>query len=167
VSDFYDISDPGEFLPEPSTPWWVWAIVVAMGAFIIIGTILWFRKNRAVKLKYTHLDKVLKELQQLRKETAHPPHVIALRLSLIIRHYLATTFEDPALFETDEEFSLRESALKSLPTDSRLQITDYLHTLSQIKYAPRHTEINTSHLIDNAKTLITRLSQQTTDPPPH
>jgi len=126
-------------------------------ALILIGIFLIFRRAKAKRLQFTQLDQVRQQLEELRKETTLPAHVTALRISLIIRRYLAHAFEDPVLFETDEEFTLRETALTLLHPDSQRPVTDYLHTLSQIKYAPANSPVDTDQLITDAESLLRNL----------
>jgi len=131
-------------------------VAICLGA-LLVGIFLIFRKRQSARLNATLLDDARKKLKQLRAETTLPPHVVALHLSLIIRSYLEKAFEDPALFETNEEFTLRETALAQLPPDSRQAVISYLQTLSQIKYAPADSTVNTAQLINNAESLISNL----------
>ena len=148
---------PEGFLPDPSTPWWIW-ILAGLGSLLLLIIIyLIFRKSKSAKQRITQLDKARRQLAQLRQKTdALPPHIIAIRISLIIRRYLATAFDDPALFETNEEFSLRESALSQLHPDSREPITRHLTALSQLKYAPKESA-NAAELIDDAEAILANI----------
>jgi hypothetical protein len=157
LPDFYDITEPGDFLPDPSTPWWIWMLAGLGCLLVLIIIYLIFRKSKSAKQRITQLDKARKQLAQLRQKTdALAPHIIAIRISLIIRRYLATAFDDPALFETIEEFSLRESALSQLHPDSREPITRHLTALSQLKYAPKESA-NAAELIDDAEAILAHI----------
>lgn len=138
-----DITDPGEFLPEP-TPiwhtWWLWALL-ALG-LILITTILYLTlcKPSSAKQHQTLLEKTHQQLDKLREQAPSlPTQTTITRLSLILRSYLETAFNDPALFETTEEFTLRPDALERLPQDSRQPVTDHLIAISNLKYSPAHT----------------------------
>ena len=158
MSDFYDITDPGEFLPEPSTPWWVWVIVGITALSVAIVTTIIIKKIQQSKLQTTQLDEVRAQLDKLRNESENlPPHLIATRISLIIRRYLAIAFNDPALFETNEEFTLRKSALTQLSPESRTLISQHLTDLSQLKYAPHHSPDNNQQLIDKAESILANI----------
>ena len=140
----------------------MWVLAGIFLAILLIGTYFIFRKSQSTRLKATLLDKARQKLQKLRENTTLAPHVVAIRISLIIRRYLAIAFEDPALFETNEEFTLRETALAQLPPDSRQPVIDHLHTLSQIKYAPDDSAISTDVLIDAAESLLANLEVNVT-----
>lgn len=157
MPDFYDITEPGDFLPEPSIPGWIWVLAGLSSLLLVITLYLIFKKSTSAKQQITQLDQARKQLAQLRGKTdTLAPHIIATRISLIIRSYLATAFHDPALFETIEEFTLRESALSQLHPDSREPITLHLTDLSQLKYAPKETA-NAAVLIDDAEAILANI----------
>lgn len=164
MSDFYDITDPGEFLPEPTTPWWIW-LLIGLAAILAVGGVYFvIQKLKTTRLQATQLDKARRQLDKLRKEARDlPPHVTATRISLIIRRYLAIAFNEPALFETNEEFTLRESALTQLHPDSRQPITQHLTTLSTLKYAPTGTA-NTDQLITDAENILANIEINVNEP---
>ena len=132
-------------------------LVVLFTILILLGAYVTYRKTKATRLNASLLDKTRQQLHELRNETNLAPHVVATRISLIIRQYLSTAFNDPALFETNEEFTLRESALDQLHPRSRQSVINTLHSLSQIKYAPANTPTDINRLIDNAESLIANL----------
>ncbi|MFK7910058.1 MAG: hypothetical protein AB8F34_05585 [Akkermansiaceae bacterium] len=147
MPEIRDITDPTEFIPEPTTPWWIWALV-AFGILALIALIvLLIRKNKPKRARKTLLDKARARLEALKQEAPNlAPETVATRTSMIIRLYLESAFEDPALFETDEEFTLRPNALKALHPDTRSKITDHLKQLTNLKYEP-----NTAQDIANQK----------------
>lgn len=164
MPDFYDITEPNEFLPEPGTPWWIWTLVVLAG-LLVVG-LLWFiiRKSNSAKQRATLLDKARKSLEKLRKQSDDlPPHGVAVHISLILRRYLAEAFNDPAIFETNEEFTLRESALAQLHPDSREPVSQYLTELSQIKYSPSGSA-DIPQLINQAEAVIANIEINVGDP---
>ena len=123
-----------------------------------------FRKSRSTKRRTTLLDHARVRLEKLRADAPNlPPHVTATRISLIIRQYLEAAFNDPALFETNEEFTLRESALAQLHPDSREPVTQHLTVLSQLKYAPTGTT-DTDQLITEAESIIANIEINVNDP---
>lgn len=80
-----------------------------------------------------------------------------MRISLILRQYLEATFEDPLLFETHEEFTLRPDALARLHPDSRQPVCDHLTELSDLKYAPSKGDKKVSELIDKAGEILAHI----------
>ncbi|BDS08373.1 hypothetical protein NT6N_34130 [Oceaniferula spumae] len=157
MPDIHDITAPREFLPEPTTPWWIWA-VVGLCAALVIGLVIWFlcRPNTA-KQRATLLDKARADLNQLKEDAPKlAPQITATRISLIIRRYLEAAFQDPALFETNEEFTLRQRALEKLHPDSREPVTNHLTRLSQLKYTPANSS-EPATLIDEAQELLANI----------
>ncbi|NWK57617.1 DUF4381 family protein [Verrucomicrobiaceae bacterium N1E253] len=164
MADFHDITEPNDFFPETETPWWLISLVI-LACIIFTGLLIQFiRQRKQHKLKATMLDRAREQLAKLREEAPNlPPHGVALHLSLILRRYLAAAFHDPALFETNEEFSLRDSALEQVHPDSREPVTLYLHELSQIKYIPE-SQADIPNLIDQADQLIASIEINVGDP---
>jgi len=157
MPEIKDITPPGEFLPEPSTPWWLWALA-GLGVLMLIAIVIWFIcKPSPAKKRANLLDEARARLSHLKEESpALAPHVTATRISLIIRRYLEAAFKDPALFETNEEFTLRPDALEKLHEDSRAPVTDHLTRLSQLKYAPVNSS-EPADLIDEAEELLANI----------
>lgn len=159
-SIIHDITDPGEFLPEPTPLWQTWWFMLAVGlSLLILGIILYFifRKQSQVRQRRSLLEKARARLDKLKAEldTEQPePQAVAIRISLILRQYLEAAFNDPALFETNEEFTLRPHALSKLHPDSRTPITEHLTQLSQLKYAPSDDHDSISKLIDQAGEIL-------------
>ena len=123
-----------------------------------------FRKSRSTNRRTTLLDHARARLKKLREQSPDlPPNVTATRISLIIRQYLEAAFNDPALLETNEEFTLRESALAQLHPDSRYSVTQHLTTLSQLKYASTNTA-DTDKLITAAESIIANIEINVNDP---
>lgn len=152
-----DITDPSEFLPSPATPWWLWTLA-GLGVLLLIALVVWIVcKPSAAKQRASLLDDARAKLNQLKEEAPNQaPHVTATQISLIIRYYLTAAFKDPALFETNEEFTLRPHALEKLHEDSRAPVADHLTRLSQLKYAP----VNSSEpveLIHEAEELLAKI----------
>lgn len=155
--EIHDITAPGEFLPEPTTPWWVWSIAAAAVLLIIALIITWLRKPNPAKRRATLLDEARARLAKIREEAdGTTPQSIATKTSLVIRRYLEDAFNDPALFETNEELTLRPQALEKLHPDSREPTKNYLTSLSQLKYAPSQ-EIEAMKLIDEAEELLANI----------
>jgi hypothetical protein len=117
-----------------------------------------FRKRATSRHRETLLDSARARLQKLKTEAPElPPHAVAVRISLIIRQYLEAAFDDPALFETNEEFALRPHALARLHPDSRLPVADHLTELSQLKYSPHGETDHLTRLIDQAGEILANI----------
>ncbi len=159
-SPIHDITEPAEFLPEPTAFWQTWPFWLIVGLLILlILTVLYLllKKRSPSQQRKTLLDKARKKLEKLKSEAPGlPAATTATRISLIIRRYLEEAFDDTALFETNEEFTLRPHALERLHPDSRQPVTDYLVALSELKYSPT-PDCDTSPLIDKANELLAHI----------
>ncbi len=97
----------------------------------------------------------------LLEEELPPLRPCALKLSLILRRFLAGQTQDPALYETHEEFSQRIDSLASLPESCQYDMRCLLETLAEQKYADVTAQENPAHtrqLIHRAQELVERIS---------
>ncbi len=135
-------------------------MLVATGIILIIlATWFFVRKGTPARKRQSLLEKARAKLTELKKQSDNlTPETIATRISIIVRQYLETAFEDPALFETNEEFTLRPRALEKLHPDTRQPITDHLQRLSELKYEPQDdsdtANASAASLIDEADKLL-------------
>ena len=137
MPELHDITEPNAFFPEPTTPWWVWVLVALALIIIALVSILIIKKRSKQLTHKSAREEAQEELSQLREISPEiAVHETATELSLILRRYLSRAFKDPALFETDEEFTIRSSALTSLDEASKQKLTSLLSELSQLKYLP-------------------------------
>lgn len=166
----HDITDPGEFLPGPPPLWhlwWFWLTVIV--AFSLVSLILFFilRKKPQAKPELTLLEQAKSRLDKLKAESSIlEPQTSAVRISLIIRQYLEAAFEDPALFETNEEFTLRPDALEKLHPDCRQAVSKHLAALSELKYFPSGEHDHILDLINQAAHILAQIEQSVASPEP-
>ena len=165
MPEIRDITPPTEFIPEPTTPWWIWSLI-ALGIIVVLAIIiLLIKKNQPARRQNTLLDKTRRQLNQLQNDANNlSPATLAIHISIIIRNYLKTAFKDPAIFETQQEFTLRENALQKLPPEIRSQIKAHLQNLSDLKYEPNQdkdvSKDQAESLIQEAQQLLAHIEIQ-------
>ena len=64
----------------------------------------------------------------------------AISVSAILRRYLADAMDEPALFETHEEFIARHDCLKNFPEGLKTDAGDFFSQLAEVKYAEQVAE---------------------------
>lgn len=135
----HDIADPQPLLPGIHVPLWFWiCLAVALGA--VLSVLLFLLRRRRERLPpappaFFHDSRCA--LERLRESLpGRPLAEVATEASLIMRHYLASTLREPALFETHEEFLGRADALDRLPAGARAHLLPLLDRLAQAKYGP-------------------------------
>ena len=124
---------PGDFAVQT---FWIpvaWGLGIAL---LLAGIALWLVRRRRKKQTPppTPLQVAFAELERLAEELP-PLRECSLRLSMVLRSYLTGQVQDPALFETHEEFSRRMDALTSVPTACRYDTRFLLERLADMKYA--------------------------------
>jgi Tfp pilus assembly protein PilN len=166
----HDITDPGEFLPGPPPLWQSWEFwLIVMVALSLVSFILFFilRKKAHAKPGQTLLEQARARLDKLKAESSIlEPQTTAVSVSLIIRQYLEAVFKDPALFETNEEFTLRPNALEKLHPDCRQAVSKHLAALSELKYFPSAEHDHILDLINQAAHILTQIEQSVASPEP-
>ena len=165
--DIHDITSPEEFLLGQPPLWespWFWVLVIT--GVLLMGFVLrkLTRQKTSQKKRQQLLDTATEALSALKAEIdSLQPQTSAVRISLIMRQYLEAAFDDPALFETDEELTLRPQALSQLQHDCRTAVIDHLHKLTQLKYVAAGQQGPILELIDQAIEVLHMIEPATTD----
>lgn len=154
-STLHDIADPTPHLPGVMLPFWVWiaATVVVLAGVLALLIILLRRPRRPTKPPLDDVYEMSRDqLDALRGELDSLPIAeVATRASLAVRFYLAACLEEPALYETHEEFLLRDDALDKLPAGARGRLNPLLEHLAELKYGPSGEDPNASRaLVDKS-----------------
>lgn len=134
---------------------------VALAALLALGVIWWIRRSkRAEAAEPSPLEVAQAQLREL-GEQLPPLRECGLRVSLIIRRYLQGTVQDPALYETHEEFSRRLDALGSVPEECRYATRELLERLADLKYAgtAEQDPAQARRLIEQASALLHRIQE--------
>lgn len=78
-----------------------------------------------------------------------------------MRRFLTGQTQDPALFETHEEFSQRLDALSNIPKSCQNDTRRLLETLTEFKYAGEQEQdpIRALTFIEETRSLITRINE--------
>ncbi len=136
-----------------------WACAIIIPLAVLAAWWLYRRRNKSAVPATTPLQEALAAMAELDAQLP-PMRECALRLSMILRSYLAGQTQDPALYETHEEFSQRMDSLSNVPLSCQLETRDLLEHLAEFKYAGE-TESNATRahgLIETARELVSRIS---------
>lgn len=133
-----------------------WMFVVA--ALFILGVLalLIFRKKAGLaadpnaKRRTAHAEAAaaLESIGEI------APREAAVRSSLILRKYLSVVANDPALFETHEEYLLRHEALKNFSEEARESASLGFTRLAAIKYSPESPDMDTPQVVVGSRNLL-------------
>ncbi len=128
--------DAIELVPrwEPEA-WWFFA-ASAVIAIAILAVLLMRRKKPSVDLSKEKREAYAEAKAELVKIGGADLRETAIRVSVILRRYLSRSMNEPALFETHEEFVARHDGLKDLPDDVRSEVGGFFAKLAALKYAP-------------------------------
>ena len=127
--------------------WWVLAAVAVIAAFVLLVVLL-LRRKPVVDTSKEKREAYLEAKAALSGDEVTEPGESAIRVSMILRRYLARSMNEPALFETHEEFIARHDGLKDLPDALKSEVGVFFSKLAADKYAPDDhvsMEANTTH----------------------
>ncbi len=142
-------------------------VIALLGGLVLLAAFAWllwsaYGRKRALTPPPSPESIALAALEQLERErpSLRP---CALRLSLILRTFLAGQTQDTALYETHEEFSHRMDSLASLPESCQYDMRCLLEALAEQKYSVRTAEddhsLSTS-FIERARELVKRITSE-------
>lgn len=109
------------------------AAVVVLGAVAAIIVRMRMRK-RHLPPPPTAEEIAYREIEELQAQ-APTMRECCQGLSMILRRYLTGSTQDPALFETQEEFRQRMDAMTGIPAECQYRTRKHLDTLAEYKYA--------------------------------
>ena len=115
--------------------WWVFAAVAVIAAIVFLVLLL-LRRKPTVDASKEKREAYLEAKAALSGDAVTEPRESAIRVSMILRRYLARSMNEPALFETHEEFIARHDGLKDLPDALKSEVGDFFSMLATTKYAP-------------------------------
>lgn len=138
-------------------------LIAGIVTAVILGVVVWLILRRRKKKLPTPpglLDNALAALQALEQSTP-PLRECSLRVSMILRTYLAGQTHDPALFETHEEFSRRMDSLAAVPAACREQTRELLESLAEYKYAggEKQDPLQVNAMVTQARDLLHRIHE--------
>jgi hypothetical protein len=145
---------PPDALPRPvAAPW----LVAAGLALLVVCLVLALRrKTTPESARRAAFRRAERDLVDSR-----PPDVreAATFASLVLRRYLATAADDPALFETHEETLARHGALAGFDEAARSSAAACFARLSRLKYAPVPPAGDPAEVLADARTLLATLDR--------
>ncbi len=137
-------------------------LIVGIVVALALGLVGWLMLRRRRKLvpPPSLLDNALTALTAL-EEGSPTMKECSLRVSMILRTYLAGQTHDPALYETHEEFSRRMDSLASVPAACREQTRELLEALAEYKYAggEKQDPLQVSAIVTQARELLHRINE--------
>lgn len=144
------------------TDFWLPVGIGLLIALLLAGIGLWIWKRRSLQTAapLTPLQVALQALADFREAPPATLRECSLRVSMILRSFLAGQAQDPALFETHEEFSRRMDSLATVPVSCRHDMHRLLDELAEFKYAGATTQdaVRTAALADRATELVSRIA---------
>jgi len=157
--ELYEPASPEALIPDSWVEPWM---LVALGVLILI-TALYFllRKKKSapsdpLAARKAAYKEALASLEQIQADTSREA---AVQSSLVLRKYLSLAAQDPALFETHEEFISRRNSLGVLTDDARLATESSFARLAALKYAREVDDTAPLEIVKDSRNLLETLNQ--------
>lgn len=143
-----------QLLPHDVVP----PLLIGLGllvAVVLAGlAIRWFRRRSTTGTQSVREFAFREALAGLAQVAAPTARSAAVQTSLILRTYLSLAAQDPALFETHEEFIARSDSLGRLTDDARAACREGFARLAALKYAPELPDLAPAVVVAEAQTLL-------------
>ncbi len=138
---------------------WPWFVAAGMLALLVIVLLIVFRKRRQAPAslllqRIAAFSEASAALAEAGRTSARETAVLT---SLILRKYLSVAANDPALFETHEEFISRHDSLQALTPDARAAAESGFTRLAALKYAPEAPAEEPAQVITDSRALLETL----------
>ncbi len=159
-NELQDISDIDRLLPKSGFPEWL-LYAAFLGFILAMVTYIVWQRQRATKTMKCESGAAytlaLATLEAWRSTSADIPiQRLASGISLVMRIYIESTTGDPSLYETREQLSVRNEALKALEDPTRTRILAFLTYLSSLEYT-QQAKADQKNLLARACTLLEEL----------
>ncbi|MGJ8641944.1 MAG: hypothetical protein ACSHX9_00935 [Luteolibacter sp.] len=127
--------DAIELVPKQDIPVWWFALALAV-VLLVSCLIFFFRKSGKPEDPLARERKAYSEAKEaLGALGTQGVRETAVSVSCILRKYLADSMDEPALYETHEEFVSRHDGLKDFADDIRTETGEFFSQLAEVKYA--------------------------------
>lgn len=141
-----------------------WTLLISIIAIVLAILILLLRKF-AIHKKTPPLTPGEVAISKVNSIVSSLPDLktASVQLSLIFRSYLTGKAEDPALYETQQEFNRRGDALASIPLEFQNSSRELLDQMARLKYEPRSEQDDqkVKELATRTTTIIKGIDQAT------
>ncbi|MEP2777492.1 MAG: hypothetical protein ABJQ29_08170 [Luteolibacter sp.] len=156
--ELIESNDAMELIPQREIPVW-WFVAGFLGLLVITSLLMLFRKGTKpvdpLVQKRLAYRKAKSALGNLGTEGVRDT---AVAVSHILRQYLAEAMDEPALFETHEEFISRHDGLKDFPEDVRHETGEFFAQLAEVKYAMKvPQECDSGKMAEGGMKLLERM----------
>jgi len=150
-------ASPETLLPDYA--WWHWLVPAAIVVLLVIGLLIYLRKSKPAADGIGKRREVAfaEAVAGISAVVADDVREAAVLCSLILRKYLSVAADDPALFETHEEFVSRHDSLLALTAEARAVAEVGFSRLAALKYAPVIPDVEAAEVIAEARTLLETL----------
>ncbi|MCX6880075.1 MAG: hypothetical protein NTW21_40670 [Verrucomicrobia bacterium] len=154
-------------LKEPKTPeallphdysLLAWLSPALLALLVLLVLLVRWRRRGTPQSPQARRHLAFKEAASALAQISAPQaHQAAVQASLILRKYLSLAADDPALFETHEEFVARHAALAILTEHARAACETGLRRLAALKYAPEAPAVDATTVVAEAGILLETL----------
>ncbi len=148
---------PEALVPDSQVEPWMLPSAVALLLVLALCLIFWKRKKLTPDPHALRNAAYLDAVTSLDKINVTQGRDAAVLTSLILRKYLSSAANDPALFETHEEFISRHDGLKAFTPDARQAAEAAFARLASLKYAASVPDTAPLLVVDECRLLLETL----------
>ena len=132
-----------------------WLAAAALAVLLCLAWLIrWQRRHRSKNPQSRRILAYKEAAAALERIKAANARAAAVQTSLILRRFLSLAADDPALFETHEEFIARHDALQPLTETARAACAAGFARLAAFKYAPAVPDLEAAAVVADARGLL-------------
>lgn len=125
-----------ELIPQRDIPAWWFAVALAVILIVVGLTMIFSKTNKPIDPRTREREAFSRAKEAFGSLGTKGVRDTAVSVSQIMRRYLADAMDEPALFETHEEFVSRHDVLKDYPEELKVETGNFFSQLAAVKYAP-------------------------------
>jgi hypothetical protein len=135
-------------------PWMLGVLIVLALAVVVTAVILVRKKRLAVDPQAARRAAHAQATSDLAGLANSTPREAAVQCSLTLRKYLSVVANEPALFETHEEYVSRHAALTKFTEEARAAAGVELAKLATLKYTSATPAVRTPEVVASSQALL-------------
>ncbi len=152
--EFMEPSSPEALVPDSFVEPWMLGVLILLALAVVVWVILKKRKREEVDPQAARRAAHAQATADLAGLANKTPREAAVQCSLTLRKYLSVVANEPALFETHEEYVSRHAALMKFTEEARAAAGVEFARLATLKYTPAASDIETAQVVASSQSLL-------------
>jgi hypothetical protein len=152
--EFLEPSAAEALVPDSLVEPWMLGLLALLALAVVVWVIFKKRKRLEVDPQAARRAAHAQATADLSGLANSSPREAAVQCSLTLRKYLSVVANEPALFETHEEYVSRHAALMKFTEEARAAAGVEFAKLATLKYTPATPDMQTPEVVASSRALL-------------